>query len=144
MQMKLRLKRIDATLPLPRYETVGSIGFDLLARVDTVIEARGLGFVPVNLIVEVPEGHVLLLASRSSTPKKKGLLTPHGLGVIDHDYCGSDDELKVQVYNFTDTAVTVARGEKIAQGLLVRADRFEFEEVSELRSESRGGFGSTG
>ncbi len=140
----LRLKRIDSTLPLPRYETAGSIGFDLLARVDTEIAAGGLGFVPVNLIVEVPEGHVLILASRSSTPKKKGLSVPHGIGVIDHDYCGPEDELKVQVYNFTDASVTVARGEKIAQGLLVRADRFEFEEVSELRSESRGGFGSTG
>ncbi len=140
----LRLQRIDQTLPLPRYETAGSIGFDLLARVDTEIPAGGLGFVPVNLIVEVPEGHVLILASRSSTPKKKGLSVPHGIGVIDHDYCGPEDELKVQVYNFTDASVTVARGEKIAQGLLVRADRFEFEEVSELRSESRGGFGSTG
>lgn len=142
--LSLRLKRIDSTLPLPRYETAGSIGFDLLARVDTEIAAGGLGFVPVNLIVEVPEGHVLILASRSSTPKKKGLSVPHGIGVIDHDYCGPEDELKVQVYNFTDASVTVTRGEKIAQGLLVRADRFEFEEVSELRSESRGGFGSTG
>ena len=86
---------------------------------------------------------MLTVASRSSTPKKKGLLTPHGIGIIDQDYCGPEDEIKIQVYNFTDEPVTIERGDKIAQGVFVRVDTFEWEEVDVMTGESRGGFGST-
>lgn len=141
--MNIRLQRIDKELPLPNYATVGSVGFDLLARVTTVVEPGKIELVPSNVIVEVPEGYMLIVASRSSTPKKKGLTPPHGFGVIDRDYCGPQDEIKIQVYNFSSEPVTVERGEKIAQGVFVRVDRFEFEEVSAIRDESRGGFGST-
>lgn len=142
--MKVTLKRIDSGLPLPKYETDGAVGFDLLARVDAEIAPGKLALIPGNIVVEVPRGYMLMIASRSSLPKKKGLLTPHGLGIIDHDYCGPDDEIHVQVYNFTDAPVKVARGEKIAQGVFVRVDKFEFDEVAEMKKPSRGGFGSTG
>lgn len=142
--MNVRVKRIDAKLPLPMYETSGSVGFDFVAREETVVEARSLGLIPGNVVVEVPEGYMLVVAARSSAPKKKGLLTPHGIGVVDHDYCGESDEIKIQVYNFRDEAVVIARGEKIAQGVFVKIEKFEFEEVDEMRRESRGGFGSTG
>ncbi|MBD3330705.1 dUTP diphosphatase, partial [Candidatus Peregrinibacteria bacterium] len=59
-------------------------------------------------------------------------------------YCGPEDEIKVLVYNFTDENKEIVRGEKIAQGVFVRIDKFEWEEVEEIDSESRGGFGSTG
>jgi len=94
--------------------------------------------------VEVPEKYMLVVASRSSTPRKKGLTPPHGFGIIDHDYCGPEDEIKVMVYNFTDKVVKIEKGEKIAQGVFVRIDKFEWEEVDEIKGESRGGFGSTG
>ena len=142
--MKIRLQRIDKGLPLPSYATVGSVGFDLLARETTVVEPGKIELVPANVIVEVPEGYMLIVASRSSTPKKKGLTPPHGFGVIDRDYCGPQDEIKIQVYNFSSEPVTVERGEKIAQGVFVRVDTFEFEDVDTIREESRGGFGSTG
>ena len=100
--------------------------------------------VPSNLIVEVPKGYMLVEESRSSTPKKKGLLPPHGFGIIDHDYCGPEDEIRVLVYNFTESEVTVQKGEKIAQGVFVKIDKFEWEEVEEITEKSRGGFGSTG
>jgi dUTP pyrophosphatase len=141
--MKIRIKRIDKSLPLPCYETAGSVGFDILAREDVVVAPGKISLIPGNVIVEVPDGYTLTIASRSSTPLKKGLLTPHGIGIIDHDYCGPDDEIKIQVYNFGDKDVSVGRGDKIAQGLFVRVDRFEWEEVSEVRPVSRGGFGST-
>ncbi|HPU94850.1 MAG TPA: dUTP diphosphatase, partial [Candidatus Gracilibacteria bacterium] len=105
---------------------------------------KSLGLIPANIVVEVPAGYMLIVASRSSTPKKKGLSTPHGFGIIDHDYCGPEDEVKIQVFNFTDDVVSIMRGEKIAQGVFVRIDKFEWEEVNEIREESRGGFGSTG
>ena len=142
--MKIRIKRIDKSLPLPIYETEGSVGFDLLAREEMIVEPKSIVLIPSNVIAEVPKGYALILTSRSSTPRKYGLTKPHGIGVIDQDYCGPEDEIKIQVFNFTEKPVTIAKGAKIAQGLFVRVDRFEFEEVDEIKEESRGGFGSTG
>ena len=142
--MKVRLKRVDKSLPLPQYETAGAVGFDFLAREEKVIEPGKIQLIPGNVVVEVPEDYMLMVAARSSAPLKKGLLTPHGLGIIDHDYCGPEDEIKIQVYNFTDQAVTVKKGEKIAQGVFVKIAKFEWEEVEEMERETRGGFGSTG
>ena len=141
--MKVNIKRIDGSLPLPVYETSGSVGFDIVCRADTTIEAKSVGRVPGNVIVKVPEGYVLVVALRSSTPKKKQLLCPHGIGVIDNDYCGPEDEVMVQVYNFSEQPVTVARGEKIAQGIFVKVDKAEWEEMESVSEKSRGGFGST-
>lgn len=142
--MKVKIKRIDKDLPLPVYETGGSVGFDIIAREDREVQPGKIGIAPSNLIVEVPEGYMLVVASRSSTPMKKGLTPPHGFGIIDHDYCGPEDEIGVLVYNFTDSAVQIQRGEKIAQGVFVKIDKFEWEEVEEMEGGSRGGFGSTG
>ena len=141
--MHVRIQRIDKSLPLPVYETAGSVGFDLVARETVTIEAGKIELTPGNVIVEVPAGYMLAVASRSSTPKKKGLTPPHGFGIIDHDYCGPTDEIKIQVYNFSEAPVTIERGEKIAQGVFVRVDKFEWQEVESIREESRGGFGST-
>lgn len=142
--MEVKIKRIDKSLPLPIYETDGSVGFDIIAREDTEVLPAKIAMVPANLIVEVPKGYMLVIASRSSTPVKKGVSPPHGFGIIDHDYCGPDDEIKVLVYNFTGEVVRILRGEKIAQGVFVKIDKFAWEEVEEISNESRGGFGSTG
>lgn len=144
MELKAKIKRIDLSLPLPVYETSGSVGFDILARENAEIPAKEICLVPGNIIVEVPQGYMLMVASRSSTPRKKGLLPPHGLGIIDHDYCGEQDEIKIQVYNFTDKSVKVLKGEKIAQGVFIKIDKLQWEEVNEMKKDSRGGFGSTG
>lgn len=141
--MKVKIKRLDPSLPLPVYETEGSVGFDILAREDMTIQAGTIELVPSNIIVEVPEGYMLAVASRSSTPRKKGLTQPHGFGIIDHDYCGPEDEIKIQVYNFTSEPVEIKRSEKIAQGVFVRVDKFEWDEVEQISETSRGGFGST-
>ncbi len=142
--MKISLQRIDTTLPLPTYQTNGSAAFDLTTRETTTIAPRTMGLVPSNIIVKVPEGYALLILPRSSLPRKKGLICPHSLGLIDHDYHGPKDEIFVQVQNVTDQPVTVERGERIAQGLFVKIDRAEWSEVDSHGAESRGGFGSTG
>lgn len=139
----VRIARVDPGLPLPVYESAGAVGFDLLARRETVVAPGALARVPANIIVETPPGYMLLVAARSSTPGKKGLSVPHGIGVIDQDYCGPEDEIQVQVYNFTTAPVTVARGERIAQGVFVRVDRAVWEEVPATSRPTRGGFGST-
>ncbi|MFH1720634.1 MAG: dUTP diphosphatase [Patescibacteria group bacterium] len=141
--MNVKIKRIDKSLPLPVYETKGSCGFDILAREDTEIPAKEVGFIPANVIVEVPVGYMLIVASRSSTPINKGLMPPHGFGIIDHDYCGPEDEVKILVYNFRDKPITIKKGEKVAQGVFVHIDKFDWEEVEEMGNKTRGGFGST-
>lgn len=140
---KVRIKRIDKTLPLPVYETQGSVGFDLLARTTITIQPGSIERVPANVVVETPKGYMLMLASRSSTPVKKGLTKPHGIGVIDQDFSGDNDELLIQVYNFTDKPTTVTKGEKIAQGVFIKADQLQFQEVDSMNNQDRGGFGTT-
>ena len=141
--MKVKIKRVDKNLPLPRYETRGSVGVDFLCRESVPIDPNSLGLIPANVIVETPPGYMLMVTLRSSTPRKLGLLIPHGVGVIDQDYCGEDDEIKIQVYNFSSNPVTVERGDRIAQGIFVRVDTAQWSEVDRIESETRGGFGST-
>lgn len=141
--MKIHIKRIDKTLPLPQYETIGSVGFDLLARETVIVSAKSLAKIPTNVVIQTPPGYMLLVTLRSSTPSRKGLLKPHGVGIIDQDYCGNGDEILIQVYNFTEKSVTVERGEKIGQGIFVRIDQMEWEEIEEMPNPDRGGFGST-
>lgn len=141
--LHVTIRRIDAALPLPTYATGGSVGFDLLCREDTEVAPRMLGLIPGNVIVRTPPGYMLLLSLRSSTPRRKGLLIPHGVGIIDQDYCGEGDELMVQVYNFRDEAVMVKRGERVAQGIFVPVVHVVWDEVEDM-GQGRGGFGSTG
>lgn len=142
--MKVNIKRIDSTLPLPNYATKDACCFDLYTRETKIIPPHTIALIPTNIILEVPLGHMLLIAARSSTPKKKGLLVPHGMGIIDRDYHGPNDEIWFQVLNFTDNEVIVEKGERVAQGCLVPVPQVEFNEVLEMKKVSRGGFGSTG
>jgi dUTP pyrophosphatase len=142
--MQVSIRRIDASLPLPTYATAGAVGFDFVTRVTTEIAPGAIALVPGNIVVKVPTGYALLVLPRSSLPRKKGLVCPHSVGVIDADYHGPQDEILVQVQNITEKPVTVERGERIAQGLFVRCDRAEWREVDDHGAPTRGGFGSTG
>ena len=142
--MQVKIKRIDPDLPLPRPETDGAAGFDLITREDTTVEPGKFGLVPANVIVEVPRGYALIVSARSSTPKRTGLVLPHGIGIIDSDYRGDDDEIMVQVWNTTDAPVTVARGDRIAQGILLKIEPVSWLVETETFGATRGGFGSTG
>ena len=141
--MKIKIKRVDKSLPLPKYETDGSVGFDLLCRESAEIAPQEIVLIPANVIVETPPGYMLMVCLRSSTPRKFGLMMAQGVGIVDNDYCGEEDELKIQVYNFTDEPVTIERGSRIAQAIFVRVDTIEWNEVDQMTAPSRGGFGST-
>jgi len=143
--MKLKIKRIDSNLPIPQYQTPGSVAFDLYARVTATVKPFSPTIIPTNTVVDVPEGYFLMLASRSSTPIKKHLMVSNGIGVIDQDFNGDTDEIGVQVLNFSHENVVIEKGERIAQALLVKIAKVEeFEEVDSMSNVSRGGFGSTG
>ena len=140
--MKIRIKRIDKTLPLPQYQTGGAVAFDLYSRVEAVIASKTLERLPTNVIIEIPKGYMLEIKDRSSTLKKKGLLVT--TGYIDNDYCGDTDEILLQVYNLSDSSVKIEKGERLGQGAFVKIDLADWEEVETMGDKSRGGFGTTG
>jgi dUTP pyrophosphatase len=141
----VRIRRLDAAVPLPEYQTPGAAGFDFTASADVEIAAGQVALVPTGLIIQVPDGHVLGIFARSSTPLKRGLMVANGVGVIDRDYCGPADEIRIQVVNFTAKPVQVKRGDRIAQGLFLPVTQVTWTEADgDLRDGSRGGFGATG
>ena len=136
--------RLDPTIDLPTPATGGAAGFDLAASVDVDIPPHGIRLVSTGLVIAVPHGYFLGIFARSSTPLKRGLIVANGVGVIDADYCGPTDEIKIQVLNVTDASVRVLRGDRLAQGIVLPAPRIEWDEVAGMTVASRCGFGSTG
>jgi dUTP pyrophosphatase len=143
--LSVRIRRLSSTVPLPEYQTPGAAGFDLAASEDVSVQPGAVALVPTGLVVETPLGYFLGIFARSSTPLKRGLMVANGVGVVDSDYCGERDEVKVAVVNFTNAPVHIRTGDRIAQGLFIPVARAEWLETSgELRDGSRGGFGATG
>ena len=142
--MRLKIKRLDPGVGLPEPATAAAAGFDLASAVDVEIPARSIRLVGTGLVIAVPNGHFLGIFARSSTPLKRGLLVANGVGVVDADYCGPADEIKIQLLNITDAPVQIKRGDRLAQGIVLPCPRIEWEEVDEMRVPTRGGFGSTG
>jgi dUTP pyrophosphatase len=141
--MRIKIKRFDKELPLPVYKTDGAVCMDLCVREEHLIVAKGIGYLPLNIAIEVPQGYFTILAARSST-HKMGLMPINGIGMIDSDYKGDNDELLFAAYNFTDKDVLIEKGTRVAQLVVLKYDKIEFEEVEHLESTDRGGFGSTG
>jgi dUTP diphosphatase len=141
--MDLGLLRLSDAAQPPRYATPGSVAFDI-ATSEAITIARGeIAFAKTGWVFAVPAGACLIVALRSSTPRKYGVVQPHGIGLIDQDYRGPDDEVAVPLLNFRATAVTIPHGARIAQGLLVPIERATL--VPHQPSQpNRGGFGSTG
>ena len=142
--MRLKIKRLDPTVPLPSYGTDESAGFDLAAAHDLTIAPRQIALVRTGLVIEVPPGHCLGIFARSSTPLKRGLIVANGVGIVDPDYSGPSDEILIQLLNIGDSDAQVRRGDRLAQGIVLPAPRVSWEEVTDIRDQVRGGFGSTG
>jgi len=141
--MQIKIKRFDKTLPLPAYKTALAAAFDLCSRIDVVVPLHQVTIIPLNIAVEVPKGYHSILMSRSST-QKLGLTPANGIGLIDQDYCGDNDELHFAVINHTDHEITIEKGTRLAQLLVQKTEICELIEVDHLESQDRGGFGTTG
>ncbi len=141
--MKVKIKRFDQDLPLPEYETEGAAAFDLYSRKTMPIEPQSVAYIPLNIAIQLPKGYWALLAARSSL-HKQGLMLANGIGVGDYDYRGDGDEYKAAVFNFKSEPVTVERGQRIVQMIILPREQAEFEELAEFGTKNRGGFGSTG
>ena len=128
---------------MPEYKTPGAVAFDLAVIESKSIEPGQTVFFQTGLVICVPNGYALILASRSSNAKKQISLA-NGIGVIDQDYCGPNDQLHLAIHNLGTTTYTVEKFERVAQGLIVPIAKAEFNLVEKLEAVDRGGFGTTG
>ena len=143
MTLPVRIHRLDPSVALPAYQTAGAAGFDLAASTDMTVAPGEVALVPTGLVIAVPAGHFLGVFARSSTPLKRGLMVANGVGVVDSDYCGPADEIKIEVLNFTGQPVSIRRGDRLAQGVVMPYTRAAWREESPT-APTRGGFGATG
>jgi dUTP pyrophosphatase len=129
---------------VPQYQTDGAVGFDIASSNDIEIAPKEFALIPTGLIIKVPEGYMLGIVPRSSTPRRTGLIIPHGIGIIDNDYHGPKDEIMVQLYNVSGKSVMLKKGDRIAQGLFFKVAKVKFIiQEKQIKKSSRGGFGST-
>lgn len=134
--MKITAKRFDKELPLPLYEE-GAAGFDFTCRFDVTIKPKAIGVVHLNIGMKVPKGYFLMIVPRSSTAHRKGLVMPHSIGVVDPYYSGPENEVVTLLYNFTNKAVKVKRGDQIVQGMLIKHQFVSFDESKKLKTTKR-------
>jgi dUTP pyrophosphatase len=112
-------------------------------REDVTIAPKSVGYAFLNFALKPPAGHFVMLAARSSL-HKRGLMFANGIGIMDEDYCGDADEYRAILYNYTDEPVLVARGERVAQFVVLPYDKVVLKEVDTLGAPDRGGLGTTG
>lgn len=139
----VRIKRFDKSVSLPEYKTEGAAAFDLYARIAVEIPPKEFKYIPLNVAVETPLGHFFILVARSST-HKKGIWMANGIGIGDSDFSGNEDEYNAVYYNFSDKPVMIEKGERIAQGLIVKREAVQWQEVDQMENKTRGGWGTTG
>ena len=128
---------------LPEYATAGAAGMDLKANIlePMILKARGSIVVPTNIHIQLPEGCEAQVRGRSGLAFKYDIVSH--IGTIDADYRGP---IGVKLFNFSDNDFVIKPGERIAQLVVTRYEKVEWDEVSTLDETDRGedGFGSTG
>ena len=85
---KIKYAKIDKRAKVPQYQTIGSVGFDFETIEEATIYPKEIQLLRTGLTIEVPQSYMLMIALRSSTPRKWGLVMPQGVGIVDQDYCG--------------------------------------------------------
>lgn len=130
---------------IPKYQTENSAGVDIRASLDEdlVLKAGEFKLVSTGIYLEIPSSYEVQIRARSGLSIKRGIGLVNGIGTIDSDYRG---EIKVPLINFSKEDFTIENGMRIAQMVLSKYEKINFEEVDELSDSERqdGGFGSTG
>ena len=130
---------------IPKYQTENSAGVDIRASLDEdlVLKAGEFKLVSTGIYLEIPSSYEVQIRARSGLSIKHGIGLVNGIGTIDSDYRG---EIKVPLINFSKEDFTIENGMRIAQMVLSKYEKIDFEEVDELSDSARqdGGFGSTG
>lgn len=142
--MKVKIVN-KSSFAVPSYATAQSAGMDLKANITEPISLGMLerAMVPTGLFIELPEGYEAQVRPRSGLAAKHGISVANAPGTIDADYRG---EIKVILVNLSKDEFVINPGERIAQMVVARHEKVEWEEVEELSGSERGegGFGSTG
>ncbi len=129
----------------PSYETIHSAGMDLRANLEVPITLQSLerAMIPTGLFIELPEGFEAQVRPRSGLAAKSGVTVLNSPGTIDADYRG---EIKVILINLSGQTFVVNHGDRIAQMIIARHEKAEWEQVEILNESERGdgGFGHTG
>ena len=138
--------RLGREIPLPEYATRGSAGLDLRACLEhpLVLEAGQTAQIPTGIAIHIADpGYAAMVLPRSGLGHKYGIVLGNLVGLIDSDYQG---QLCVSCWNRSDTAFTIAVGERIAQLLVVPVAQVRFNPVEAFEGSERGtgGFGSSG
>jgi len=120
--IKLPLKRLDPSVAVPTYARDGDAGLDLRAAHDATLEPGGRGLVGTGLAVAIPAGFAGLVLPRSGLALTHGVTVLNAPGLVDAGYRG---ELKVLLVNHGEKAVTVRRGERVAQLVIQHVERAE-------------------
>ena len=142
----MKIKIINKSVhPLPNYETIASAGMDIRANLIEPITLKPLErtIVKTGLFIELPIGFEAQVRPRSGLAAKKGISVLNAPGTVDADYRG---EIGVILVNLSNENFTINNGERVAQLVISKHERAEWQEVAELSETSRGsgGFGSTG
>lgn len=131
--------------PLPAYETALSAGMDLRANLETEVELQPLAraLIPSGLFISLPPGFEAQVRPRSGLAAREGITVLNTPGTIDADYRG---EIKVILVNLSGETRHIRHGDRIAQMVIARHERVEWEERQTLDETERGegGFGHTG
>lgn len=131
--------------PLPEYATDGAAGMDLRADLVAPITLKSLErkLIPTGLFIELPHGYEAQVRPRSGLAIKQGITCLNSPGTIDSDYRG---EIKIVLINLSGEDQIVNPGDRIAQLVLQRTEKIQWEQVTVLTEtvRSSGGFGSTG
>lgn len=143
--MKIRIKKIGRQSGLPNYETSGSAGMDLSASLEEsiVLEPGERHLIPTGIAIQLPQGYEAQVRPRSGLAVKYGIGMVNSIGTIDSDYRG---EIKVPLINHGSEPFVIQHGDRIAQMIVARYERVEWEQVENLDDTERGegGFGHTG
>ena len=139
--MNLLIKPLHPDFKPPRYASAGAAGFDLHAMEGGSVGPGQIAKIPLGFAVAVPQGHAMLITTRSGHGLKFGAGVPHGYGLIDSDYRG-----ELFMVLCAEKVMSWDKGDRNGQGVIVEVDHARFDLVEELPGTERGtgGFGSTG
>lgn len=130
---------------MPEYATEGSAGMDLRANLENPVTLQSLerALIPTGIFIQLPDGYEAQIRPRSGLAIKHGITLVNTPGTIDSDYTG---EIKIIMINLSAEPFTIQSGERIAQMVIAKYEKAEWEIVEELTETQRGsgGFGSTG
>ena len=129
---------------LPVRSTQNSGGYDFFAIEDVVIQPNEITYIPTGVKAKMLDDEILIIANRSSNPKKKGIILSSGINIIDADYYGNPDndgEISLILQNITSEPVKICKGDKTVQGVFIK-----FLKTDDDNSQTKrvSGIGSTG